>query len=808
MNVWQDLRFAVRVILKEPLVTLVAVVTLALGIGANNTVFTCLNAVLLGSLPYPNGDRVLHVNSRAISSGEEGGVSYPDFLDMRTQAKSFEALAAFKNGTMNIADGEHPAERLNGAWMTANAFVTLGQPPLIGRGFLAEDERPGAPPVVILGYGVWADRYGASRSVLGRTLKVNEVPATIVGVMPKGVRFPMTVDVWQPLAPDGDRDKRGSRNLNVFGPSRPGVSVRQAQAELTTIAARLRAQYPDTNKDAGVLVLRFNDRFNGGPLRVVFGGMMIAVALVLLIACANVANLMLARSGRRAREMAIRVSVGATRWQIVRQLLIESLVVAAMAGALGLALSQVGVHAFDAATSDLGRPYWVRFAVDYRVLGFLGFICLSTAILSGLAPALHVSKTDVHATLKEGGRGTGSRRARRFTATLVVAELALTVVLLAGTGLVLRSLLATHHMDFGIPMDRVLTMRMLLAEKKYPNASDSRAFYDRLTDQLAALPGVSTALTTALPMGGGERLAVEVEGQPSPDGKSRRATLVRVSPGYFETLRVALVRGRGFDREDGDPGHEVAIVNQTWVERFAPGEAGWVRRIRLVAEDGERKGTAGPWLTVVGVAPAIRQNNPQEEAAPDPVVYLPLRQDPGRYAMVLARGTGSAASLAPAVRDAIRKVDADQPVFRVMTMSEVMARWRWPYTVFGGLLAVFAAIALLMSAVGIYAMTSYTVAQRTQEIGVRMALGAQASQVTWLVLRRAAWQLSIGLAVGLAAAVGVGHLMRAILIQGITDNTLTYAVVVALFVLVTLVACLVPSRRATRLNPLAVLRAE
>jgi predicted permease len=375
---------------------LAAIVALGLGIGANSTVFTCVNGVLLGSLPYPAGDRIFHVNSRTLSNGEESGMSYPDFADMRAQARSFESLAAFRSGTMNLADGEHAAERLNGTWMTANAFDTLGQPVLIGRGFLPEDERAGAPPVVILGYATWEERYGASRSVLGSTVKVNEVPATVIGVMPEGVKFPMTADLWQALPADAGRDNRSSRTLNVFGRARPGVSVKQAQAEFTTIARALAHQYPETNKDVGATVMAYNDRFNGGPLRVVFGGMMVAVVFVLLIACANVANLMIARSNRRAREIAVRVSVGATRWQVVRQLLVESLALAALAAVLGFALSIAGAHAFDVATSDLGRPYWVRFGVDYRVLGFLAVVCVSAAVLSGLAPALHVSRTDVH----------------------------------------------------------------------------------------------------------------------------------------------------------------------------------------------------------------------------------------------------------------------------------------------------------------------------------------------------------------------------------------------------------------------------
>jgi putative ABC transport system permease protein len=802
-----DLRFALRLLLKDRLVTFVAVVTLALGIAANSTVFTCVNAVLLRGLPYAHSDRIMHVGTRTMSGPGRDGVSFLEYRDLRAGLRAFEALGAWRDGTMNVSDAGHVPERLNGTWLSANAFEFLGQQPLIGRRFTAADEQPGAEAVVILGHGVWADRYGADRSVLGRTIKINETPATVVGVMPPGVQFPVVTDLWQPLVPRAeDLEKRGNRSLELFGPLRPGASQAQAQTEMSTVFKRFAAQYPDSNKDVDAQVMPYNDRFNGGPIRLVFLAMMGAVAFVLLIACANVANLMLARSGRRAREIAVRVSIGATRWRIARQLLVESLLVAGGAGVLGFALSAVGIRLFDRAVEGTGKPYWIQFTIDYKVLAFLFVVCLATAVLSGLAPALHILRTDAYETLKEGGRGGSSgRAARRFTSALVVAELALTVVLLAGAGLMLRSFLTLYRMDFGIRTDRVLTMRLTLAEQKYPKAPDWAAFYDRLEERLAGVPGLqSAALASTLPLMGGERRALKFEGRPAPAGsKDPQVTVVRVSPGYFDALELPLRSGRAFRPDDGRAGSEAAIVNQRWVEKFSAREEVLGHRIRL--KDDEET----PWLTIVGVAPSVQQRNSLDEGEDsDPVVYVPYRQEPGRSAFIVARGAADPVALAKVIREEVRGVDSDQPVFRVMSMADALAQARWPYRVFGGLLGIFAVIALMLSAVGIYAVTAYSVAQRNQEIGVRMALGANGRQVTWLVLRRAAVQMAVGLALGLVAALGLARLIRSILVKSTADDPMTYVAVVGIFVVVTIVASLVPSRRATRLDPLAVLRSE
>ncbi len=809
MSLLQDTRFAVRLLFKDRFVTLMAVLALSLGIGANATVFTTVNAVLLRGLPHEHADRVYHVNSRVISSGDDSGVSYPDFVDARKQTQAFESLEAFRGGTMNVSDATHAPDRVTGAWVTASTFETLGERPVIGRTFRPGEDALGAESVVILGYGVWADRYGSDPKILGQTIKVNEIPATVIGVMRQGMKFPSNSDMWQPLTPAVDGERRDRRGLNVFGVARAGVSVAEAQAEMSTIFGRLRKQYPETNKDIDAQVMTYNDRFNGGPIKIVFGAMMGAVGFVLLIACANVANLLLARSTGRAREMAVRAALGAGRWRIVRQLLVESLIIASIAGVVGLGLAAAGVRMFDRAVADTGKPYWIVFSFDPLVLTFLVGVCLLTAVLFGLAPALHVARADVHDALREGGRGgTSGRRARRFTSTLVVGQLALAVVLLTGAGLMIRSFLTLYRMDFGIQGDRVLTMAMTLAERKYPKAEQWNAFHDRLAERLNSAAGVGSAsIATSLPLGGAEERRLDIEGRPVPSPKDApRVSVVRIGPGYFETLDLALARGRSFTPQDGRPGAEVAVVNQRWAERFANGADPIGMRIRVVSSD--EQAPPAPWVSVVGVAPTVRQQGTQGSAEPDAVVYLPFRLEPSRFAFILARGPGQAAALAPVIRQEVRTVDEDQPVFRVRTLAESFAQARWPYRVFGGLLGIFALIALLLSSVGIYAVTAYSVAQRAQEMGVRMALGANGSQLTWLVLRRAAWQTGIGLVVGLAAGLGLSRVIKSILVQSTADDPLTYATVVGIFVAVTLIASIVPSRRATRLDPLVVLRAE
>jgi predicted permease len=536
-----------------------------------------------------------------------------------------------------------------------------------------------------------------------------------------------------------------------------------------------------------------------------------AVAFVLLIACANVANLLLARSATRAREMSVRISLGATRWRIVRQLLVESVLLSIVSGLFGLALADVGVRLFDAATQDVGKPYWIKFTMDAQVFAFFAAVCLGTGIVFGLAPALHVSKTDLNEVLKEGGRsGSSGVRARRWTSVLIVAELALTLVLLAGAGLMMRSFLTLYRLDVGVDTAHLLTMRLALPAQKYPTIESRRAFFERLDQRIAGISGIQAGMiTTNMPLGGGNGRLLAIEGRPLVAGEQAPlVTQVMIGPRYFETLGLRIVRGRGFEELDGTAGHETAIINQRFATMHFGGEDPLGRRIKLTPDGALVPGAALPtWVTIVGVSPSIRQGNIQEPQ-PDPVAYIPLRSQAPGFAMLMIRAVGDAAGVTSLMREEVRAIDPDLPLFEIKTMDQQLAQSRWPFRVFGSMFAIFALIALALSAVGLYAVTAYSVAQRTQEIGVRMALGAQAPQVWWFVVRRGLVQLAIGLSIGLAGAFGVGQLLKSLLVQTSTRDPLTLASIVLLLMLVSVLASFWPARRATRLDPVAALRNE
>jgi predicted permease len=631
--------------------------------------------------------------------------------------------------------------------------------------------------------------------------------------MPEGFRFPFNADVWMPIVHLAGltEQKRDARNFQVFARLNPGVTVAQARADLNNVAERLAHDFPATNKDIKPTVMTFNERYNGGPIRLIFLTLMGAVGFVLLIACANVANLLLARSANRAREISVRVSLGATRARIVRQLLVESVLLALISGALGFGLSLVGIDMFDRAVADVGKPYWIKFTLDGRVFAFLAAICLGTGFVFGLAPALHVSKTDINEVLKEGGRSGSGLRARRWTSALIVVELALTLVLLAGAGYMMRSFMTLYQRDVGVETSHLLTMRLQLPNRKYPTPEQRRDFYKRLDERLAALSTVQAAtVTTNPPMSGGDARQLAIEGRELAAGEQApTVTHMLIGPRYFETLGLQLLRGRPFDERDGTAGHENAIVNQRFVAMHFPNEDPIGRRIRLTTEAAPGATPSKPptVVTIVAVAPVVRQRNFQE-ILPDPVVYVPLRSAATPFATLLVRTPGDPAALTAVVREEVRAIDPDLPLFGIQTLDESLAQNRYMFKVIGSMFAIFAIIALALSAVGLYAVTAYSVSQRTQEIGVRMALGAQATQVWWLILRATLVQLVIGLTLGIGGGFGVGKLLSSILVQSNGRDAVTLSSIAALLVVVSIVACFWPARKATRLDPVSALRYE
>jgi putative ABC transport system permease protein len=810
-TVVQDLRFSFRLIASERWFSAAAIVALALGIGVNATGFTIVNAAFLRGLPFEDAGR-LYMLSWQPREGRRASVSQAELQDWRAQSRAFSGIAAFTDDAMNISDDRTWPQEVRGAQLTANAFDVLRQQPLLGRAFAPENERTGAEPVVIIGYDLWKNRYGSDPNVLGQTLRVNGQPATIIGVMPEGMKFPVeNAELWVPFIPTAAQKQRSARPLGVFGRLNGNATRAAAQTELNGIAQRLAAAYPETNKDlVGVRVETFTERFVGGPARVMFLAMMGAVSLVLLIACANVANLLLSRSERRAREIAVRMALGATRIRIVRQLLLESVVLGFIGGGIGLLLAIAGVRLFDAAVQDPGKPFWIVFKADYVVFAYVAATCVLTAILFGLAPALHVSKTGSNQVLKEGGRGSvGSARARWLSGGIVVAELALSLVLLAGAGLMIRSFLNLYVLDVGFPTDHLITLRMQLPESKYGNADARLSFFERLESRIAAIPGVeAAAVTTGVPpFDGGER-RLQIEGTTKdPEKQLPFVSIVTISPRFFDVVRVPLIRGRIFHAIDGAPGSETLIINQRLASEFFHGEDPIGRRLRFAQAETTQGKPANVWRTIIGVAPSIRQGSPQD-AYLNAVVYLPYRQEAPGAASVMVRSALPPGSVMDAVRREVQAMDRDQPVFTIQTIDQMLAERRLPQRVFGSSFAIFAAIALVLSSLGLYAVMAYSVTQRTHEIGMRMALGAQGRQVIWLILKRGLVQLAMGLTLGLAGALALSRVLRGVLVEITPSDPVTFAAITILLTVVSTAACLVPAHRATRVDPLVALRAQ
>jgi putative ABC transport system permease protein len=807
--VLQDLRFALRLIAKDRWFTGAAVIALALGIGLNATVFTLVNAVLIRGLPFPSSDN-LYIVQPQTRLRRSVPMSHDELQEVRRRTRSFAGLAAFRTGYMSISDDQAFAEQVSGAWMTANAFAVLGQKPLIGRDFFPEEAFPGAHPVVILGYELWTNRYGQDAGVIGRMVRLNGEPVTIVGVMPRGMKFPTTGEIWTLFAPQGPGARRW-RGLTPFARVKGSVSRKEAQADLDLVASAL--YEGEAGVEDGLTRLQvqtFNERFSGGEIRTLHLAMMGGVVFVLLIACANVANLLLSRSAQRAREVSVRLALGATRPRIIRQLLVESLLLGLIGGCVGLLLATAGVRLFDTAETGAARPFWIEFTVDYVVIGYLAAVCIGTAVLFGLVPAWQVSRVRINDVMREAGCGSvAGRPTRSLAGAVVVTEIALTVVLLAGAGLMLRSLFELSSTDLGYRTDRVMATRLQLFSRKYSTLDERLAFFDRLVPRLRTLPGVEgVALTTSIPPRGAPPRFFGVEGRPEiplPEW-SPEALVVSVSPGFFGVLNLPVRLGRDFTEIDGTSGNESVLVNERLVTQYFRRQNPLGQRVRLRMQ-ASGASPSGPWRTIVGVVPTLRHDSPPGTAAPA-VIYIPHRQDAHPAVLVVVRSALEPGAVMRAAQREIQAIDRDQPVFMVQTIEQMLARTHSSFGLFASLFVVFGVAGLVLSAIGLYAVMAHSVTQRTQEIGVRMALGADAAQVSWLVLRRGLVQLAAGLAIGLATALALTRVLRALIVQVTPTDPATFAAVTLLLALVATAACLIPALHATRIDPLIALRSE
>ena len=804
-----DITFAMRLIARDKWFSAAAVIAIALGIGANAMGFTIVNAAFLRGFSFERADRI-NVISWQTSPGRRGTSSFRDLEDWRG-ATAYSAIGAYTYGAVNISDDHAAPEQTQGSWITANLFEVLRQPPQLGRTFVAGEDVPGAAPVVILGDSLWTSRFARDPNVIGRTLRINGAPATVVGVMPARMKFPDNSEIWMPFVPTGPQLARDSRLLTVIGRLADDASDERALAELQAIATRVINDHAgDTKGLSGVLIQTLLERYLGGLARPMFITVMGAVTFVLLIACANVANLLLSRAIYRSREVAVRYSLGATRFRIVRQLLAESIALSCLGGALGLVLAAAGINAFDAAIQAAQPPYWLRFAIDYRVLTYVAATCVIVGILFGLAPALQITRDDQHQALKDGGRGAmNQRRASRFGAGLVIAELALTVVLLSGAGLMVRSFFIMYWSDPGFPVEGLTRMRMQLPPSNYPTADARLRFFDQLAPGLTAIPGVSAAtITTSVPPLDDVEWQVVIEGQPDVDDERRPYIgSVTISPTYFKTLGVAMKQGREFDASDGAAGAENVIISQVMADRFFAGGDPIGRRIRFIPRRDEFGVAAQPWRTIIGVCAPFQQGS-VDDAFMSPVIYLPLRGAAPRTTSLLIRSNLPPVTVMSEVRKVVQAIDADQPVFSIQSAEWLLAEERSFHRIFGTLFGVLAAIGLILSAVGIYGVMAYAVTQRTQEIGVRMAVGAQRWQVSWLFLRRGLLQLAAGLALGVPAALGMAMVVRFNLVEIEPTDPVTLIAIVSILAAVAVAACLMPVRKASRVDPVIALRAD
>jgi len=797
--VLHDIRYALRSLHRHRVFALTAILTLGLGIGANTAIFSAVNGVLLRPLPYPDPDRILTIWGHHSAIGRESA-SLPDFLDWR-KARSFSGMAAWANAAFTVTGTGEP-EVVSGALVTPNYFRVLGAPVPLGRDF-RDDEARGAARVVVLSLGYWQRAYGGRSDVVGSRIILGGVPYTIVGAGARGLALPAEVDIWAPLQTDTTLGRRNDF-LQVIGRLAPGATAETAQVELATIARRLEAEYPASNAGWGVELIGLHERIVGEirPALLVFLG---AVALVLLIACANVANLMLVRVAARERELTIRAALGASRRRLVRQLLTESVLLALAGGVLGLGLAVWGVSALRALDpGTLPRLDEVR--LDARALAFALVLSVGTGLLFGVVPAVRARRFDLRGGLAEGGRAlSGARSAARTRSALVLAEVALASVLLVGAALLLRTFVGLTRVDPGIAVDGILTARVTLPRSRYDDPARQVAFGDALLDRARALPGVgSAALGSAAPVDDAVPYwAIALAGveQPPPD-VVQDAVVYRASPEYFHTFGLPLIRGRLFEAADRADRTPVAIVSQGLAQRYWPGRDPIGSRLTF----DDPADSAATWMTVVGVVGDVRQDGAVSPAYPQ--IYVPFAQLSNRSIVVALRTGRNPLALAAPLKQALAGVDPSLALSQVTTMEQRVAGTLARPRVNALLLAGFAATALVLAALGIYGVIAYSVVQRTRELGIRVALGASADAVLGIVMRQGLAPVMIGLAIGLGVAAVGSRVLRSLL-YGVTATDLaTYGAVAAFLGAVAAAASYVPARRAARSDPVQALRAE
>ena len=802
----QDLRFALRILLKNPGFTLVAVFALALGIGANTAIFSVVNSVLLRPLPYKDPERLVMVWEDASKTGHPRDTpAAGNYSDWRDQNQVFEGMAAYSDESFNLTGAGDP-ERLEGIRVSSNLFPLLGVEPQVGRVFTAAEDQPNTQRVVLLSYGLWQRRFGGDPNIVGKPLTLNSESYQVVGVMPARFQFPTNDNqIWVPIAfTSEEAADREVKFLEVIARLKPGITLAQAQAEMTTIAARLQQQYPETNVDIGAAVTSLHEHLVGDirPALLILLG---AVGLVLLIACANVASLLLARAAVRQKEIAVRVALGARRMRLIRQFLTESLVLSTLGGVVGLAVAYIGLVLLRTLIpEDILQASEI--SIDLKVLGFTLLVSIATGVIFGLAPAIQALRFKQSETLKEGGRNPATGGSgKRLRSVLVTAEVAISLVLLIGAGLLINSFVRLRNVDPGFRSENLLTMRIAMPLSKYVDRPRRLAFYNDLLQRVQSLAGVrSVAISSNLPLyRQGNSRAVRIYGRPELPPAQQPVVVTRiVSPAYFDTMTIPVLSGKKFTERDAYPSPNVALISETMARTFWPGEDPIGKRFGIGEIESDQD-----WMNIIGVVKDVRQI--ELTADPKPQAYLPYTQfgffEPRD---LVVKTDVDPASLAATVRKTVWEIDKDQPVSNTQTMEAILAdsiaRQRFSMV----LLAIFAGVALVLAGVGIYGVMSYSVAQRTQEIGIRMALGAQTAAVLKLALGYGLKLVLIGVAIGLIAAFALTRLLSTLLFGVTATDPVTFTLISLLLIGVAALASYIPARRATKVDPVIALRYE
>lgn len=804
----QDMAYAIRFLRKRWAVTSVAVLVMALGISLTGTMYAIIDGVVLSGPDYPEIDRIAFLRTTIPQSQFNQSVRIHDYIDWNEQQTAFGELAAYTSSSVSLSGNDARAENFAGVRMSASTFDLLQVTPFMGRAFTPEEDYVADPGVVIIGYHIWVNRFSKDPAIIGKTIRVNATPTTVIGVMPEDFRFPEVHDMWMPLGIDvASLERREGPGLAVIGRLADGSSFTEATTQLTGIAARLEQQFPDTNEDIVPVVETFMEAVvTDDDTKGLVYTMFVAVLGVLLIACANVANLLFGLTIARGKELAIRTAMGAARWRVLRQLLNETLVLSLAGAGIGLLLSKFSLQYFTRVVTPLGIPSWMVFELSGKVLGFVAFITLASALISGLLPALHATRGDINGILTDQTRGTSGRNVSRWSTALVSLEVALSCALLVAAGLMVRSTIEVGKADFGVDSSGLLTARIGLPGETYPDTLSVVAASDRILAELQDLPGATeVAITSNLPvMGTTFRFYGVRDRDYADDSEYAFSGYTRVSPTFFDIVGVPIVSGRGFDNTDRYESQRVVIVDERFAERNWPGEDVIGKQIRMGRSESEN-----PWLTVVGMVPTFEMSEPLNwGGAPPENLYIPYAQGPSSRFAVAIKTAGDPLGGAPALRELISRFDSDIPISNLATLEKRIGDESLDLYIIGGMFMVFGVVALLLASIGLYAVMAFAVTRRTSEVGVRLALGANGAKIVRMILRQGTKPLAAGMVVGLGLALLLGNALATFLFNVNPLDAIVYASIPTMLLLVSYAALLIPATRAARTSPVAALREE